>query len=263
MASKTAFDAPRANMYMVDPSDLTIITNKEDPLYDSRVELPVEESMVLNIMSKGILQNIRVAKRGEKRVVVTGRQRVKAAIEANKRLKREGKETVRVPVVLATGDESDQFGVMISENELRQGDSPIAKAEKCKRYLDMGRTSQEAAVTFGVTVQTIKNWMEIVGLSAAAKKAVDTGMISATAAAKLAGLSPAEQKDAVEELVQKAVESGKKKVTVGKAAAKGGKKSTLKGKKEIKDMLELVEEPWVIATLKWVLGEAKDIEIEG
>jgi len=254
-------DVPRSNLYMFDPADLVIVTDKEDSLYDPRVELPVEENMVLNIMDKGILQNIRVVKRGENRVVATGRQRVKAALEANKRLRKQGKEPIRVPVVLATGDEADNFGVMISENELRRDDSPIAKAEKCKKFIDMGRTAKEAAVTFGVTEQTIKNWLEIVSLSAAAKKAVDNGMISATAAAKLSSMSPAEQKEAVEELVQKAMAAGKKKVTVNKAADKGGKKRALRGKKEIAEMLEIIEEPWVIAALKWVLGESKKIEI--
>lgn len=254
-------DVSRANLYMCDPENLVIIEDENDPLYDVRVKLPVEENMVMNIIAKGILQNVRCVRRGDARVVVIGRQRVKAAREANKRLKKEGSELLKVPVIMVVGDEAIQYGVMISENELRRDDSPIAKAEKCQKYLAMGRTVADAAVTFGVTVQTVNNWIEIVGLSAAVKKAVDQGMISATAAAKLSALSPTEQKDAVTEMVAAAVASGKKKVTVGKAAAKSGKKPAMKGKKEIKEMLELIEEPWVVATLKWILGESKNIEI--
>lgn len=143
-----ASECPRTNMYMVDPDDLVIITDKSDPLYDPRVELPVEEPMVLNIMHKGILQNIRIVRRNNQDVVITGRQRVKAAREANKRLRKEGKEPIKVPCVLTRGDEAEQLGVMISENELRQGDGILAKAEKCKRYLDMGRTEKEAFIIF-------------------------------------------------------------------------------------------------------------------
>lgn len=262
MSPTSVIESPRSNMYMAEPESLTIVTDKEDPLYDPRVELPVEESMVLNIMHQGVIQNIQAVRRGDKYVVVTGRQRVKSAIEANKRLKKQGKETIRVPVVLSRGNESDQFGVLISENELRQNDSPIAKAEKCKKFLDMGRTEAEAAIVFGVTPQTIKNWMKIVSLCAFVKKAVDRDMISATAAAKLAELEPAEQKEAAEELIQAAEKAGKKRPTVGKAAGKAGKKASLRPKKEIKEMLDVIEEPWVVAALKWVLGETKNIEIE-
>lgn len=260
MAKKT--DVSRANLYMCDPDELFIIEDPNDPLYDVRVKLPIDEGMVKNIMSKGILQNVRCIRRGETRVVVVGRQRVKCAREANKRLDAEGAELIKVPVVMGVGDEATQYGVMVSENELRRDDSPITKAEKCQRYLEMGRTIQDAAVTFNVTEQTIKNWCEIVSLSAPVKKAVDQGMISATAAAKLSNLDPVGQKEAVTELVEKALASGKKKVTVNTAARKGGKKRILRGKKEIAEMLELIEEPWVAAALKWVLGDADSIEID-
>jgi len=248
---------------MVDPDDLVIITDKSDPLYDPRVELPVEEPMVLNIMHKGILQNIRIVRRNNQDVVITGRQRVKAAREANKRLRKEGKEPIKVPCVLTRGDEAEQLGVMISENELRQGDGILAKAEKCKRYLDMGRTEKEAAIVFGVTVQTIKNWMEIIGLSAAVKKAVDSGIISATAAAKLSGLSPAEQKEKLDKLIKDVSKPGKRRISINKATKAAGKPiKAIRAKKEIEDALEYSENEWVKATLRWVLCQKDSISLE-
>ena len=246
-------DTSKANLYMCAPESLIIITDKKDPLYDDRVKLKVEENMVLNIIHHGILQNVRCVYRGNKRIVVTGRQRVKAAIEANKRLLKEGSVLIRVPVVMAVGDEITQYGVMISENELRRDDSPIAKAEKCCKYLSMGRTTKEAAVAFGVTEQTIKNWMEITGLAVSVKKSVDKGVISATAAAKLSKLSPTKQKETVAEM---AAVSGKKRITI--SAVTGSK---MRKKKEISDMLSLIDEPWVVATIKWVLGESESIEV--
>ena len=257
--SKTAFDAPRSNLYQMLPEELEIITDKEDPLYDPRVELPVEENLILNIMYHGILENVIATKRGDKAIVVAGRQRVKAALEANKRLKAQGKELVRVPTVFRRGDEIAQVGVMISENEIRQSDGILGKADKCRKFLDMGRTEAEAATVFGVTIQTIKNWLEIISLTPSVKKAVDNGMISATAAAKLSGLAPAEQKQAAEELLESAAKSGKKRVSVGKAAAKVGKKRSMRSKKEIMDVVEVANDPWVRGVLKWVLGECEDI----
>jgi len=259
-----ASECPRSNMYMVNPEDLKIITepgNPVDTLYDPRVNLPVEENMVLNIMHHGLLQNIRIVRRGDEDIVVTGRQRVKAAIEANKRLKKEGKEQVRVPCVLVRGDESAQMGVMISENELREGDSILAKADKCRRYLDMGRTTQEAAVIFGVTEQTIKNWMQIIGLTSSVKKAVDNGVISATAAAKLSGMTPVEQKEAAEKLVDEAMKSGKRRVSIKKAARAAGNVQSMRSKKEIQDALGAADGAWIKATLQWVLGEKDSISL--
>lgn len=259
MSKGMVLDAPRSNMYMVDPEHLVLITDKKDPLYDVRAELPVEENMVLNIMCHGIIQNIVAARRGDSYVVVTGRQRVKAAREANKRLCKEGKEPVRVPMVLGRGDEGIQTGIMISENELRQADSILEKAEKCRRYLAMGKTEAEAAIVFGVTGQTIKNWMEIISLTPSVKKAVDNGTISATAAAKLSKLAPAEQKEAAEDLIDAAAKSGKKRVTINKAAAKVGRKRSMRSKKQIAEVARVANEPWIRGVLLWVLGEREDI----
>ena len=120
MAEKTVIDAPRANMFMVEPEQLTLVTDENHPLYDPRVHLPVDDNLVRNIMAFGVKEPILVRKNGVEFEVVAGRQRTKAAIEGNKRLAKEGKEPMRVRAIIERGDEADMFGVMILENELRQ-----------------------------------------------------------------------------------------------------------------------------------------------
>lgn len=66
------------------PEDLKVITDAKHPLYDARVERPVDEAMVLSIMSLGIIEPLVIARDGESVYVVDGRQRRLNAIEANK-----------------------------------------------------------------------------------------------------------------------------------------------------------------------------------
>jgi len=40
----------KRDAFMFDPEDLVLVTDEKSPLYDDRVELPVDESLVLNIM---------------------------------------------------------------------------------------------------------------------------------------------------------------------------------------------------------------------
>lgn len=86
MAKKTAIDAPRENMFRVEPEKMVLVTDENHPLYDPRVHLPLRENLVLNIMAHGVKEPILIRKNGDTFEVVDGRQRVKHAIEANKRL---------------------------------------------------------------------------------------------------------------------------------------------------------------------------------
>jgi len=260
MASKTAIDAPRTNAFMVEPERLVLVTDKEHPLYDPRVHDAPEESLIRNIMVYGVIEPVIVRTNGDAIEVVAGRQRVKASIEANKRLEAEGKEPLRVPCMVKRGQEADLFGVTISENEQRRDDTPLAKADKAQRLLNMGKTEEELAIAFGVSRQTVKNWLKLQELSAPVRKAVERGEIPATAAGELSGLSGEEQKKRLEEM--KAA-GGKVTVTRAKQAAKGEKAVPgvrMKSRKEITETLNAANtgsdyDKGYTAALRWVLGE--------
>src|ERR1043165_7254460 len=108
----------KTNLLFFDPEDLVLVTDVASPLYYHRENLPVSEALVRNIKAKGVLQAIRVCKNVEtgKVEVVAGRQRVKAAREANRRLVAEGLEPVQVPAMVGrAGDPADQLGILVSE----------------------------------------------------------------------------------------------------------------------------------------------------
>lgn len=207
--SKKAFGAEgRGELLLFDPNKLVIVTDKKHPLYDERVELPIDEGMVRNIMVYGVVEPIVVRKNGEQDdgtpivEVVDGRQRVKNAREANRRLEEEGKEAIRVSAVQKRGDNAGLFGVMISANEIRQDDTPMTRARKLGRYLAMGRTEEEAAITFGCSGTTIKNYLLLLDAGEVVQKALEKGQISMVAAKKLAVLPEAERETALAAVIE-------------------------------------------------------------
>jgi ParB family chromosome partitioning protein len=196
----------------IDPNHLVLVgADTEDteahPLFDGRVLAPLDENFVRNVMMHGVLEPIIVRENGDALEVVAGRQRVRAAREANIRLAEEGREPILVPVLAPrAGTDVEHYAVAISENEIRADDSPTQKAAKANRLIEMlGGESPasiaQAAIIFGVTQQTIRNWLALSGLAEPVQSLVHTGQLTATAAMQLAQLAPHEQIAAAEQLV--------------------------------------------------------------
>ena len=216
---KAARDALKASgakgkrdAYMFDPDDLVLVTDKTSPLYDDRTELPLDEGLVLNMMfapdgvPQGVLEPILAARNNEtgKVEVVDGRQRVKAAREANKRLAKQGAEPIRVPAMIQRASGHRLMAMLISPNEHRQADSPLGRARKAQRYLALGRDESEVATLFGITKSSVKNLLSLLDAPAAVRNAVESGKITASDGYKLARLEPAEAREKVTELIEKA-----------------------------------------------------------
>lgn len=264
MGSKSAFDAKRGTVFYFDPEELVLVEDKTDPLYDQRVTEKVNERLVKNIMfeGQGVLEPVIIRKVGEQAVVVDGRQRVKAAREANRRLVEAGNDPLTVPAVLRRGDDKAMFGVMIATNEHRLDDNLMVKADKVARFLNQGGTEVEAAVAFGVSRQTITNWLRMLDLDEEVKRHVSQGKLSASAAAELHSLPRDEQKAKAAEMVA----VGAKTVESAREVARGGKpterKPKVKSRKEIQAAVDGFEEAPAATkeaarALRWVLGQVK------
>lgn len=219
-ASRDSLNAKgKRDAYMFDPDDLILVTDEKSPLFDERVELPLDENLVLNLMfapdgvPQGVLEPILVVRNAEtgKVEVMDGRQRVKAAREANKRLKKAGLEQIRVPGMVSRARGHQAMGMLISANEHRQDDSPLGKAKKAQRYLELGRDESEIATLFGISKASVKNLLSLLDAPAAVRNAVESGKISTSDGYKLAKLEPEEAKEKVAELIEHAPRtSGKK-----------------------------------------------------
>jgi ParB family chromosome partitioning protein len=272
---KKAWNAESAGKVLYfDPENLKIVKDEKSALYDERINLALDENHIANVMAVGILEPILVRKAGEDKEglpiveVVDGRQRVRWAIEANKRLKKDGKELIRVPGVPRRGDDAELFGVMISTNEVRRMDDAITRAKKVKRYMEMGRTEEEAATAFGKSAATIKNLLTLLEGTPAVQRAVSEGKISIQVGKRLAVLPKEEQSAALEDQLK----TGGGAAGLERAEKRRGKRGKVRGRKvktrqQMKEMRDLLakkktSEPALVgaAVLAWALGDDEAIK---
>jgi ParB family chromosome partitioning protein len=279
----------------LDPSDFVIIgldtkDGKEHVLYDERINLPLDEAMVLNIMELGVQMRVLVRRVGNSFEVIDGRRRVMHAREANNRLVRAGKPPLLIrfdraanpeklkcetKIEIRRAEEKRFATMMLSLNEIRKDDSPLKKADKLIRYIDMGHDEDAAAITFGVNVGTIKAWLKLAQLSTHVRKLVDRGEISASAAAKFADMTDSEQNEAADKLIAsgekptaKAAEKAKKsKDTNGEGATAPGKRLVSKVLKVNEAEKDDEGQPLLssdfVRGVRWVIGDISDTHIKG
>lgn len=249
-------EGTRFNAFKVAPEKVILVgIDTEDrghALYDERVELPLDEGLVLNVMAYGVLNPVIVRKNSAGLVeVVDGRQRVRAAREANKRLKAAGHPTIRIPVVLKGGESRDMAAVMVSLNECRQQDSVVVRAQKAQRMLDMGRSEDEVAVMFGVSAQTIKLNLSLLSLEPELLSAVKGGKISASEALKVAGRGTEAQKRVAEEA---------RKAPPKKPGRKKGSVNAIPKRQVIDQKIDEIKgiSPIAAVALGWAIGKCDE-----
>jgi ParB family chromosome partitioning protein len=258
--SKTAIDAQRGTIFMMEPERLVLVTDKGHALYDTRVEDAPDENMVRNIMYFGVIEPVIVRLDGENVEVVAGRGRTKAAQEANRRLTSEGKQAIKIPCLVRRGQDADLMGVMLSENFIRRDDNPLAKSDKASRLVDMGKTPQEIAVIFGVTKQTVNGWLSLQNIAPEVRQAVEKDEIAAVSAAKLSSLPRKEQVEKLDDakkLDERPTFSDVQKAITGKDH------SPIKSRKQIESKIEGYEPKddygrGYIEALEWVLGKVEE-----
>lgn len=251
--------------YFVEPEKLVIIgldtPHKvgEHPLFDERAFLPLDENMVLNVMMYGVTQEILVRREGDQYLVILGRQRTKWAREANKRLRAEGKEPLKVKCSIRRCDDATALGLLIAENEVRQADSPVARARKLDAFLAMGRSEQDAAITFGVSLATIKARLSLLELAPEVQDKVSNGKLGMYDAIALKDLPRDEQVKAADQKVE-AKATGKK---APRVAGERPRTTTRPGKREVLAMArEMSKGTWcgsdVQLAMLWAMGEIEE-----
>ncbi len=239
----------RGTYFKMDPDALVIVgldtphKSGEHPLWDERILLPLDESMVKNIMALGVQESVRVEVEkgtdGSKvPYVVDGRRRVMHAREANKRLKTLGEPPVTVPVIAEKNTNAEDLSMLtISLNEIRKDDPMMVKAAKAGRMQARGMSTKQIALAFGVAAGTADLFLRLNGAHDELKKAVAADKITATAAGKLSELPRDEQPAALKKLLDEAKARGEKRGKVKDAAAiatsrkKGGEARPAPGKR--------------------------------
>lgn len=274
MSKELITGARRGNMFFIEPEKVHIVglddkAGEEDILWDSRISLPVDEGLVLSIMAIGVQQIVSVVVREGVPCVSDGRQRVRAAREANVRLKKHGEPPVLIRVA---GENASKVNperlqtTMVALNELRRADDVLTKAAKADRMRARGVPEDAIAVAFGVSKKCIDSWAKIGALAPAVRKAIGDGRIAATAAAKLAHLPEAEQVAALEGLTEAGVKPTKAKVEERTQKNADGEQKTKPSGVVVRKLVEAegIELPeGFLQALRWMRGELSATRIKG
>jgi ParB family chromosome partitioning protein len=272
--------AKRGVLFQVAPEDVVLAgidyeTGPEDVAYNPRNTMPVDEGLVESIMRLGVLQPIGVIKGrngSSQPVVLFGNQRVRAAREANVRLKAAGKPLVLVPCQspLRGFEESELSEAAIAENEHRRETTALAKSELAGLHLKRcGGNFKEAAKAFGVSDNHFRQLIKLKEATPTVKRAIEAGKIGTSAAMEIATLPPDEQADRLEEVIEAGgtVEEAKR----VRQKAQGTSKTSRPG-------LALLRKIWAASqkgevhrdlpdafeqAIGWILGELMAEDVDG
>lgn len=267
-STKEVWQADAAGaLLLYEPERLTLVTDPAHPLYDERVHLPLDEALVRSIMRKGVMQPICAIRDAATGLVLVsaGRQRTRAAIEANRRLADEGRPAIRVPVMPRSDTMAGAMEVSASENAIRRDETPLQRAGKMRRMHECGHDLEGIAEAFGCSVATVESTMLLLSAHPAVQQALASGTITAGHASKLLRLKPEQQAEAVAKITGAAAgKDGHERARARRAAvasATGDQARAMRGKRELRAALESPSEcsPIVRATLLWVLGEVEEL----
>ena len=180
-------DAAKGTVYRIPPSALTIVTDKAHPLYDPRVEDPLDADFVADVRARGIQQTVTICRDGvegdgtPRLLVVAGRQRVRAAqaVAGN------GVD-VRVPCAIMHGEPREMVLHASAENAYRRDETILSRAWKARTALGLGSTEEEVARTLRVKRPSLEAMLAYLDLSAPARKVVDKRHLSLSAIAEIA-----------------------------------------------------------------------------
>jgi len=265
--------ATRLSIFKYDPTDPELVIigldTKDGPeheLYDERINLPLDDSMLANISALGVKEPIIVRKtpgKGAKTYeVVDGRRRLMHARQAHKTLLKQGEPGLRIPVMVEAGSDEHVATVAISMNEIRLDDDVLTKAAKAERLMSrLGGDKKAVANAFGVTTVTIDNWAKLMELAAPVKKAVASGQLSAHAASKLHGM---DAKDQVAELekIKSAVQASGKRATARQVESGGSKPPRKVSRKQLEAMAKRLKDAsdergvGILAGIQFALGKS-------
>lgn len=285
-----ALNAKRGDFFLIKPNDpnveVFVEENPNAPSFDKRGLRPVNMVTVESMERLGQLQaaegeKVESTPEGKQRVRITlGRGRWKAMNIVWERLRAKGVPEDAMPpfklTVRKNVNDAERIARAITENEHRDADSPIDRAEKALALLNLCEDRDFVRVTFRLANdKALTDLLALLETDESVQKAVTDGTIAPGAARALAKLPTKEQKEAVEKIKATAPNrSGKRTVSVRAAKAHvrkaQGKRAVAKVRtvNEIKSRIDeekaaqestsgaqaLVHKR-IVENLYWVLGE--------
>lgn len=202
MPAKFDVEMTRDAMYKCLPQEITI-----RPELNGRHDKPDIEWLIADMLKFGQLQPVLIWNDGGEAVLAAGFSRWRAISEINKRKLYE-KEPWQIKCVYVRVNEQGAFLRNISENRMRNSTTPVDDAHNIQRLIEIQQMdeSEIAKVYFPVAstkaelkeaIKWVRGRIELIKLTPEAEKAVVEGRVDETAAAALAKLTSAQQKEAL------------------------------------------------------------------
>jgi ParB family transcriptional regulator, chromosome partitioning protein len=217
--AKSAFPSTLGGLYKLDPDEDCFIPGIDgEPEFallnqQWRVAEQMLESDISSVLLDGIIQPIIIRKRKDGRAeVIAGRQRVRWAREANKRLSADGAPLITVPALNDTLSKTEAIAVrkMVVENSHRVETNLMQRSDDAWALLcTMGETDytacskdslQAAADHMRCSVATLRNYLALQNLGETAKTAAAGRTLPLNALVVLADLPEDQQEVKVLEL---------------------------------------------------------------
>lgn len=220
MAAKVSIEGAKTETVLnVPPESVQVVTDQADPLFDDGATVKLDENKVKHAVVYGINQRVLVRKRGDQYVVVTGRKRARALVEANRRRVEAGQEPWLLPIEVERVDDQAGMDLMFEENHLRAEMSPLKQARDVQRWMQAAKKDEkDAAVFFGVSIGTIRNRLSVLGLAPEVVKLIEDETLTTTAGLALKDLPAERQAEEAKRLATENAASGN-----GAAPGKRGK----------------------------------------
>lgn len=295
MSGTQQFEGKRSSAFEIAPEDIVVIGWDTDdgpshPAWDERASLPVDDGLAIQMATTGFLGAVQCDKHDDGRPRVRmGRQRVKAARRANEILRARGEPEIKITVLpFARGTtEAQRLLLSVSENEHRQDDSPLTKAQKAARVLaslgDDKATRAKVAGSFGfASVAMLDELLRTLESATPALLAAEKdGKIGTTTVSVLAKLPAEKQNEAAarakagEKVTTSAARDAKREAKRKASGASSADTVAAPSRAKIRKVADVLadaivkgedadgQRSTVLNTLRWVLGERSARGIPG
>lgn len=271
MAGTQAKGASHVDCWQCPPEALKVVTAKTSAFYDERVEKPVPEWLVNSIIDNGFVEPVVVMRDGEDFVIDDGRQRQRALIEANRKLRAAGKEPLKISYIIKRPRDGESGIVGLSAVlNLHVTDEPSMRARKAQRMLDFGASKDDVAASFGFkSTLAVDNLLAVLDCSSAVQKAIDEGKAPISLAAEMKGLTREKQAETLSEMIAKGVTRGAagkravREVKKGRAVPAKGDAVRMRNRVVVQGLLDTLTAMDLdvetsahdLPLLRWVLGQ--------
>lgn len=228
------FEASRESITLIEPEALSLIRDEKHPLYDPRVEWPVDpnEAFYKDIKARGVTDPVKVRRNGVDKQgrdilqVVDGRQRVQTLMHLNAHEPLPDGKKRKLKVLFVDGDDKAMILISLASNSMRKDETPFSRAVKMKMALEQGASREEVAQACGWGTpaygqRQVEQHLALLSMVPEVQQAFNTGGLPIGALGQFATVPREEQAEVLATVTASGAKTGTQ-VKAAVAAARNG-----------------------------------------